>query len=65
MRDDDFKLLRGFANKQMNGQMDSICDCRAAFATDNLLCYSLAIAELEQFKLDYDGTCTCPTGLNK
>ena len=51
--------------KWTDRQTDNICDCRAAFATENLLCYSLANAESEQFKLDYDGTCTCPTGLNK
>ena len=33
MKDDDFKLLRGFADRQMNEQMDGwtdICDCRVA-----------------------------------
>ena len=42
MKDDDFKLFRGFCdlymdeqmNKQMNEQMD-ICECRVAFATKN------------------------------
>ena len=30
---DDFKLLRGFDNEQMDGQTD-ICDCRVAFVTE-------------------------------
>ena len=33
MKDDDFKLLRGFADGQMNERTD-ICDCRVAFATE-------------------------------
>ena len=38
IRDDDFKLLRGFADEQTNGQMNrrtDICDCRVAFTTEN------------------------------
>ena len=31
--DDDFKLLKGFAL----WQTDNICDCRVAFATENLM----------------------------
>ena len=37
MKDDDFKLLRGFEDKQTDGQMDRrtyICDCRVTFATE-------------------------------
>ena len=37
MKDDDFKLLRGFEDKQTDGQMDRrtyICDCRVIFATE-------------------------------
>ena len=34
MKDDDFKLLSGFADKCTDGQTD-ICDCRVAFATEN------------------------------
>ena len=63
-----FQAVEGFCkrmNEWTDRQTDNICDCRAVFATENLLCYSMAIAESEQFKLDYDGTCTCPTGLNK
>ena len=37
MKDDDFKLFRGFAlglmDKQKNGRID-ICDYRVAFATE-------------------------------
>ena len=33
MKDDDFKLLRGFADGQMDKQTD-ICDYRVAFATE-------------------------------
>ena len=32
MNDDDFKLLRGFDD----GQTDNICECRVAFATENV-----------------------------
>ena len=35
--DDDFKLLRGFADRQTNEQTDGrtdICDCRVAFTTE-------------------------------
>ena len=34
MKEDDFKLLRGFADRQMDSQTDT-CDCRVAFATEN------------------------------
>ena len=33
MKDDDFKLLRGFDNRQTNRRTD-ISDCRVAFATE-------------------------------
>ena len=33
MKDDDFKLLRGFADRQTDEQTD-ICECRVAFATE-------------------------------
>ena len=33
MKDDDFKLLRGFGDGRTNGRTD-ICDCRVAFATE-------------------------------
>ena len=33
MKDDDFKLLRGFASEQTNRRTD-ICECRVAFATE-------------------------------
>ena len=39
MNDDDMKLLRGFADGQMDKQMDKqtdFCDCRVAFATEKL-----------------------------
>ena len=35
MKDDDFKLMKGFALGRTNGQTD-ICDCRVAFATEKL-----------------------------
>ena len=39
MKDDDFKLMKGFAlrltDEQTNRQTD-ICHCRVAFATENL-----------------------------
>ena len=36
MKDDDFKLLRGFADGRTDERTD-ICDCRVAFATENAL----------------------------
>ena len=36
MKDDDFKLLRGFEGRQTNRQTD-ICECRVAFATEKAL----------------------------
>ena len=36
MKDDDFKLLRGFDDGQTDGQTDNICECRVAFATEKL-----------------------------
>ena len=38
INDVDFKLLRGFADRQRNRQMDkqtNICECSVAFATEN------------------------------
>ena len=34
MKDDDFKMLMGFASEQTDGLTD-ICECRVAFATEN------------------------------
>ena len=34
MKDDDIKLLRGFADRWTDEQTD-ICDCIVAFATEN------------------------------
>ena len=33
-KDDDFNLLKGFADRQMDKRTD-ICDCRVVFATEN------------------------------
>ena len=35
LKDDDFKLLRGFADGRTDGRTD-ICDCRVAFATEKI-----------------------------
>ena len=35
MKDDDFKLLRGFASEQTDRRTD-ICECRVAFATEKI-----------------------------
>ena len=40
MKDDDFKLLRGFDNGQTDRRTD-ICDCRVAFATEKFLSFTL------------------------
>ena len=40
MKDDDFKLLRGFADGLSDGQLDKqtyICECRVAFVTEKSL----------------------------
>ena len=42
MKDDDFKLLRGFADERTNGRTD-ICECRVALATENLAKHPLFI----------------------
>ena len=34
MKNDDFRLLKGFASEQTDRRMD-ICECRVAFATEN------------------------------
>ena len=38
MKDDDFKLLRGFADRRdrLTDKQTDICDCRVAFATENI-----------------------------
>ena len=39
MKDDDFKLLRGFADERTDGRTNErtdICDCRVAFETENV-----------------------------
>ena len=36
MKDDDLKLLRGFGDRRTNERTD-ICDCRVAFATENIV----------------------------
>ena len=36
VKDDDFKLLRGFDYGQTDKQTD-ICDCRVAFTTEKLM----------------------------
>ena len=47
MKGEDFKLLRGFADRRTNGRTD-IGDCRVAFATEKLFFEDLN--ELEQLK---------------
>ena len=47
MRNDDFKLLRGFDNERTNGRTD-ICDCRVAFATDKKSILKVVSALLKQ-----------------
>ena len=34
LKDEGFKVFRGFADRQPDGQTD-ICECRVAFATEN------------------------------
>ena len=39
MKNDDFKLFRGFEDRQTNertNERTDICECRVAFATENL-----------------------------
>ena len=42
MKDDDFKLLKGFAFRRTNRRTD-ICDCRVAFETENIKDFSVSI----------------------
>ena len=49
MKDDDFKLLKGFAFRQTDertNERTDICDCRVAFATENLFKYQKQIGKL-------------------
>ena len=49
MKDDDFKLLRGFEDEQTDGQTDKqtdICDCRVAFATENIGLFSNILSKM-------------------
>ena len=44
MKDADFKMLMGFADKQTDGRTDErtdICDCRVAFTTEKVRCQNL------------------------
>ena len=43
MKDDDFKLFRGFEDRQTDERTD-IGDCRVAFATENFIHLDDAIA---------------------
>ena len=45
MKDDDFKLLRGFDDRQIDEQTD-ICECRVAFATEKHFRFSIKIKVL-------------------
>ena len=42
MKDDDFKLLRGFGYRQTD-RLTDICECKVAFATENYSKYTLFI----------------------
>ena len=42
MKNDDFKLLRGFGDGRTDERTD-ICDCRVAFVTENYPVYILVI----------------------
>ena len=37
MKDDSFKLFRGFQDRKIHGQTD-IGDCRVTFTTENVIC---------------------------
>ena len=37
MKDDDFKLLRGFVTDGQTNERTDICECRVAFATENCI----------------------------
>ena len=45
MKDEDFKLLKGFALRRTNRRTD-ICDCRVAFATENFDSLILKLNEI-------------------
>ena len=47
MKDDDFKLLRGFSDGQTDRLTDEktdICDCRVAFATEKLILWHIILS---------------------
>ena len=44
MKDDDFKLLRGFGDGRTNRRTD-ICDCRVAFMTENPVCQETPVCQ--------------------
>ena len=53
MKDDDFKLLMGFALGQTDKQTD-ISECRVAFATENKLPFILLVDRvLQQTELEF------------
>ena len=37
MKDEDFKLLRGFVTNGQTNERTDICECRVAFATENVI----------------------------
>ena len=46
MKDDDFKLLRGFAD-----EWTDICDCRVAFATENRIILPVSLVLAAEYNL--------------
>ena len=52
MKDDDFKLLRGFADERTDERTD-ICDCRVAFATENDFLLLLYLSRLRATRVWY------------
>ena len=72
MKDDDFKLLKGFAlgrtnggtdrqtNEQMNEQTD-ICDCRVSFTTENKITMNITLRERVAQQISMNHTSSCIT----
>ena len=56
MKDDDFKLLRGFAHGRTDGRTD-IGDCRVAFATENIV-FRYESSQLQILRKELKNHCT-------
>ena len=62
MKDEDFKLLRGFDLLRTDRQSDrrtDICDCRVAFATENYGWFGMIFEIIRLILLIFHSTPAC------